>query len=120
MTAGRKIKIKMVPYEKIKSEGLKNLISILEEGSIILTDAKLTAKEEADLIEETMKNVSEKFVGIEMSSIDLSRSKANGIEKFRGALAERITGKKRGVTIIGPAKIIRKIEKNPEELLLYM
>lgn len=120
MAVMKKLKIKMVPYEKIKSEGLKNLISILEEGSIILTDAKLTAKEEADLIEETMKNVSDKFAGIEMSSLDLSKSKANGIEKFRGALAEKITGKKRGLTIIGPARIVRKIEKNPEELLLYM
>ncbi len=35
-------------------------------------------------------------------------------------IIERIAGKKRGLTIIGPAKIIRKIEKNPEELLLYM
>jgi len=115
------IRIKLIPYERLKREDVKNLVKDLKEGTIILVDAKLDPKEEADLIEATMKVVSEKFSGIELSSMDLAELKeATNLEKFKNMIIERIMGKKRGLTIIGPAKIIKKIEKNPEELLLHM
>ncbi len=115
------LRIKLIPYERLKKEKPKDLIKDLKEGTIILVDAKLDPKEEADLIEETMKVVSEKFSGIELSSMDLTELKeTTNFERFKNMIIERIMGKKRGLTIIGPAKIIKKIEKNPEELLLYM
>ncbi|NIO22673.1 MAG: DUF2073 domain-containing protein [Candidatus Aenigmarchaeota archaeon] len=115
------LRIKLIPYERLKREDAKKLVKDLKEGTIILVDAKLDPKEEADLIEETMKVVSTKFSGIELSSMELSELKeTTNFERFKNMVIERIMGKKRGLTIIGPAKIIRKIEKNPEELLLYM
>lgn len=116
-----KLRIKLVPYERLKKGEIKSLLKDLKEGTIIVVDAKLNSKEEADLIEETMKAVSGKFSGIELSSIDLAELKeTTNFERFKNMVIERIMGKKRGLTIIGPAKIIRKIEKNPEELLVYM
>ncbi|MCK5023393.1 MAG: DUF2073 domain-containing protein [Candidatus Aenigmarchaeota archaeon] len=115
------LRIKLIPYEKIKSKDYADVLKDLEEGTILLIDAKLTAAEEAALIEETMKIISDKFSGIELSSMELAHLKeAKGIDKFKNMLVEKILGKKRGLTIIGPAKIVRKIEKNPEDLLLYM
>ncbi|NIO19719.1 MAG: DUF2073 domain-containing protein [Candidatus Aenigmarchaeota archaeon] len=115
------LRIKLIPYERLKKGEVKSLIKDLKEGTIILVDAKLDPKEEADLIEETMKVVSTKFSGIELSSMDLKELKeSTSFERFKNMVIEKIIGKKRGLTIIGPAKIIRKIEKNPEELLLYM
>lgn len=115
------IKIKFLPYEKFKKNTLKKFLKDLEENTIILIDAKLEPAEEAHIIEETMMRVSEKFTGIELNSIDLSKSKAaNNIDRIKFKLIEALSGKKRGITIIGPAKIVRQIKKNPEELLLYV
>ena len=115
------LRIKLIPYEKLRKGNYSDLLKDLKEGTIILVDAKLTPAEEADLIEETMKIISDRFSGIELSSLELTELKdTTRMDRFRNLLIERILGKRRGLTIIGPAKIIRKIEKNPEELLLYM
>lgn len=115
------LRIKLIPYEKLKRGNYSDLLKDLKEGTIILVDAKLTPSEEADLIEETMKIISDRFSGIELSSLELTELKGTTrMDRFRNLIIERILGKRRGLTIIGPAKIIRKIEKNPEELLLYM
>lgn len=115
------LRIKMIPYERLKKEKFSKLFKDLKEGTIILVDAKLTPAEEAKIIEETMKIVSDRFSGIELSSIELKNLETStNFDRFKNMLVERILGRKMGLTVIGPAKIVRKIEKNPEELLLYM
>jgi len=112
------LKIKFLPYEKFKESGSKSLLRELKGNTLILIDAKLTAEEEAELIKDTMKRVSDNFSGIELSSIELF--KPNGLGRIKAAFLEFLLRKKRGLTIIGPARIVRRIEKNPEELLVYM
>ncbi|RLI98651.1 MAG: hypothetical protein DRO99_00235 [Candidatus Aenigmatarchaeota archaeon] len=115
------LKIKFVPYEKFKENNLGKFMKELKHNTIVLIDAKLSADEEAKLIKETMEKVSNDFSGIEMNSLELSTGKQeSGIDVVKNMIIERITGKKRGLTIIGPAKTVRQIRKNPEELLLYM
>ena len=80
------LRIKFVPYERIKEEKFKKILKDLAENTIILVDAKLDAKEEAALIAETMRNVSEKFAGIELSFIDINGKKKQGhYGKLKGA-----------------------------------
>jgi len=115
------LKIRFVPYEKFKENHLRGFLGSMRDNTIILIDAKLTPEEEANLIKETMEKVSGHFSGIELNSLELANGKSmDGIGKFKNAIIERIIGKKRGLTIIGPAKTVRQIRKNPEELLLYM
>ena len=115
------LRIKFVPYERIREEKFKKILKDLEDNTIILVDAKLDAKEEAALIAETMKCVSDKFSGIELSSIEINSKKDNGrYYKLKNAFIERIIGKKRSMTVLGPARVVQKIKKNPEELLLYL
>jgi hypothetical protein len=124
----KKLAIKFLPYEKFKQNGSRKFLRQIKGDTIILVDAKLSAEEEAGLIQETMKRIrnGKDFSGIELSSLDLSRSKMpkNNLEKLiltmKNRFVETIIGKKRGMTIIGPAKIVQKIERNPEELLLHM
>ena len=111
------IKIKLIPYESIR-EDFRKVLKALEGNALVLIDAKLDPQEEADLISKTMEKFSERFSGIELSSIETPQITA--FEKFKSSLAEALTGKKRGLTIIGPAGIVRKIKKNPQELLVYM
>lgn len=115
-----KLKIKILPYENLKKYQFNSIFKDLKEDTIILVDAKLKSEEEAQLIKETMKKVSEKFSGIELSSLELSSgNNINFFEKLKKNFIEIIIGKKRGLTLIGPAKLIRKIKKNPEHLMLY-
>lgn len=115
------LKIKFIPYEKMKRGNISDMLRDVKENTIILIDAKLKPEEEAKLIEKTMEQVSEKFSGIELSSIDLSSEEdPNRFGKFRNILIEKIIGKKRGMTVIGPGNIIKKIKKNPEDLMLYV
>jgi len=118
----KNLKIKFVPYEKYRREGMKAIMKDLRQETIVLIDAKLPAEEEAKIIEETMKRIngnSNSFTGIELSSIDFTGKTSNSLEWLKNVLIQTIIGKKRGMTIIGPAKIVRRIDKNPEELLLY-
>ncbi|VVB61539.1 Uncharacterised protein [uncultured archaeon] len=115
-----KLKIKFIPYEKTDGNSFGRLLKDLKKDTIILIDAKLNPEHEAELIKRTMEHVSEKFSGIELSSIELATKKDSASAKLMDVLFHLTTGKKRGMTIIGPAHIIRKIEKNPEELMVYV
>ena len=115
------LKIKFMPYEKFSKGSLDEFIESLKEDTIVLIDAKLKAEQEADIIKETMMRVSQKFPGIEMSSIELFHDEnLNNFGRIKNAFIEAMIGKKRGMTLIGPAKIVHKIKKTPEELLLYI
>src|SRR3989338_4843325 len=113
------IKIKILPYESLSDAKVKNLLKDLESNTIILIDAKLRAEEEAHLIEATMKKVSNKFKGIELDSLD-PIEETDFFIKMKNSLVELISGKKRGITLIGPSTIIKQIKKNPENLMLSL
>ena len=114
------VKIKFMPYEKFKKNNNKSILRDLQSNTILLIDAKISPEEEAYIIEQTMKRISDKFTGVEMSSLELGEKNTNALKKLKNVLLEKILGKKRGLTIIGPAKIVRRIKRNPEELLVYM
>ena len=117
----KKVKIKFIPYEKFKAEEINSVLKDLEENTIIMIDAKLKAEEEALVIKEALKRVTTKFTGIELGSLDLTSGKdRTAFEKIKNSIIEVVIGKKRGITIIGPAKIVHRIKKDPEDLLLYM
>ena len=59
------IRIEFVPFEKLKDLSSKRkvskIVNIVKKNSVLIIDGKLSADEEAALIEETMKKVSKKF-----------------------------------------------------------
>lgn len=114
------LKVKFVPYENIGN--LKEILKDLQQNTILMIDAKLSVEEETNIIEETMRKISGKFSGIELSSLSLSDSvgQDNLFEKLKVRFFELLTKKQRGITVIGPARIIKRIEKNPDDLLLDM
>lgn len=79
----------------------RNVIVVLEEG--------LRPWEEAELIEATMRDIDSKdFFGIEFYRID---SKEQGL---RDKIAEFIAGKKTGMTIVGPTRMVEAIKREPD------
>ena len=114
------IKIKLVPYETLKDDEFVKVLKNIREDTILLIDAKLNPDEELHLIKDTMASVNDKFSGIELGSLELASEKNGNMSKIRNALIEKLLGKKRGLTIVGPATLVHKIKRNPKELMLYI
>lgn len=111
------LRLKFIPYEMVRND-FNKIMRALQNDALVLIDAKLDPEEEADLIKDTMERLSGKFKGIELSSLGFSDK--GRFDKVRNMVAELLTGKKRGFTLIGPAHVVRKIKRNPSELMVYM
>ena len=104
------------------------ILSKVKDGSILVVNGVLTPDEEMVLIKETMRRVDDGFPGIEVCSLkkelkgwkQFFETLSNGREKISRSFWSGITGKppktklKTGITLIGPAKIIKNIKKNPD------
>ena len=68
-----------------------------------------------------MENIDKKFPGIEIANLY-----SNGIENLsfkeraKIFIVNKLFGRKRGLTIIGPAKLVRQIKRNPDNVVLKM
>jgi hypothetical protein len=114
--------------KKTKKKRINFILNKVKDGSILVTDGVFNSDEEMDLIKETMRKVDEGFPGIEVCGLKKT------VKGF-GSLAERFTDQKEklqkffsglrgnkeektslrtGLTLIGPAKVVKEIKKNPE------
>lgn len=83
--------------ERIK----RNVIIVLEEG--------LSPREEAELIAATMREIDARdFHGIEFYRLDSRET------RLRERIANYISGKKSGLTIVGPTRMVEAIKKEPD------
>jgi hypothetical protein len=117
--------IEFVPFERLMVMSPEQRVSLIvkhvKNNSIMITDGKLDVEEEAKLIETTMRQISKKFTGIEVASIETGDLRKNQPLNFmRDKISELISGKKRGITIVGPAKLVKKIKKKPDRISLLM
>ncbi len=115
--------IQFVPYAEIMSmngeERVKYLISIVKKDKIALLEGQLRKDEEAKLISDTMSSINTKFKGIELAVIYPQNLSLSWIHKVRSTLASFLSGQKSGLTIIGPATVVREIKQDPEKIQLF-
>lgn len=111
--------------KKTKKERINFILRKVKDGSILVIDGVMRPEEELDLIRETMRRVDDGFPGIEVCSLKKpTRGFQSLVEKFseqRLRLIKTLTGKlpektglKTGITLVGPARYIKKIKKNPD------
>lgn len=114
--------------EKPRIARINFILDKVKDGTILITDGVLKSDEEMDLIRETMHRVDDGFPGIEVCSL---KKPVKGfqafVEKFylqkeriqnfvayiKGGKIEK-SNLRTGLTLIGPAKLIKKIKKNPD------
>lgn len=114
-----------VPFEELSDldseRKIQKLIRIVKQNKLVLMEGTLTAQEEADLIEETMATIDSKFKGVEITSFNPIEKNSKQIQdKLRRMFMEMIWGRRRGLTIIGPANIVREIRKDPNRIQLFL
>jgi len=119
------VTIELVPYSAIESLSslgrIRKLLNIAKQNKIVLLQGRLTKMEETELIKTTMEEISKDFKGIELAVIDPGKSKASGLfSTFKMQLATVLLGDQTGLTIIGPASVVKSIKKDPNKIQLLL
>ncbi|MBI2106364.1 DUF2073 domain-containing protein [Candidatus Woesearchaeota archaeon] len=116
------LRLQVIPYSEIANltseSKITKVLKIAKSNKIILLEGRLSSTEEALLIERTMSNIDRRFKGIEICSIGDSESQ-DFIKKVKRGLAQLLLGiGASGLTIIGPASIIKEIKRDPDKIEL--
>ena len=116
------VTLQFVPYHEIEELGsarrVKKLIDIVKQNKIALLQGRLKKEEEADLISIAMEEFGKKFKGIELAVINPDEKGNEGLKKIRNNFFNFILGDRQGLTIIGPASIVKEIKKDPNKIEL--
>lgn len=117
------VTLQFLPYQEIESlssaKRIQKLLNIVKSNKIVMLQGRLKKEEEKDLIEITMEEIDEKFKGIELSVIYPQKNYKNFLEKFRKGVYNYLLGDRNGMTIIGPATIVKEIKKDPNKIELF-
>ena len=117
------LKIQFIPYSEIEQLApdarVNKLLRISKENKIVVMEGRLKPEEETLLIQRTMESISKNFKGIELCTIYPDKNKKQDISKaLKDIMARFLLGDREGLTIIGPANIIKDIKKNPDNIEL--
>src|SRR3989344_5686591 len=88
---------------------IDKLLNVVKEDKIVLLEGKLSKDEETNLIRKTMSQIDDSFKGIEIATLDSRNSNIS----VKNMLMNLFIGNRQGVTIIGPATIVKEIKKQP-------
>ena len=114
------ITIEFVPFDDITGlppkQVVNKLFKIVMNKKVVLLEGRLTPEEEADLIQKTMRSINNRFKGIEIATLsDITQTE--GIDLRKGLL-KLLMGRRHGLTLIGPATIIKEIKRDPNKIQL--
>src|SRR3989344_2062085 len=116
------ITLQFVPYSeliKLTPVGrIKKILDIAKENKIVLVEGRLKPSEEAELIQRTMEEVNKDFKGIELCTIYPESKNGDTIDKLKATMLNVLIGNRRGLTIIGPATIVKEIKRDPNKIQL--
>lgn len=112
------IKFSFIPFDafadKSSEEKIKMIVEKTKENVILILEGALTPEEEVTLIQEALSNVdTESYFGVEFISM---YSQSNSL---RERIANMIAGKRSGITLIGPKKIIEEMKREQNYILLF-
>jgi hypothetical protein len=108
-------------------EKLKKVFKIVKKNKIVLMQGRLKPQEEAQLIEQTMGQITKKFSGISFCTIlpdknGKSKRKDEGKVPMvlKSVFYNMFLRNRDTLTIIGPANLVKEIRKNPNRIDLMM
>ncbi len=116
------VTIQLLPYteiETLSSVGrIRKLLNIAKQDKIVLLQGRLRKEEETELIKATMEEINKEFKGIELAVIHPAQSQLSGLQKLKNDMLSAVLGDRQGLTIIGPASVVKAIKKDPNKIEL--
>lgn len=117
------VTFQFIPYADIEylspAKRVNKLLNIIKNEKIVIMEGRLKKEEEADLIEITMEEINNRFKGIEISVIYPDKERHKGMKRVKSSFFNMLLGDRQGLTIIGPASLVKKIEQNPNRIELF-
>ena len=117
------VTLHFVPYTEIESLSslgrIRKLLNAAKQNKIVLLQGRLKKEEETELIKTTMEEINKEFRGIELAVINPTQAALEGFSKFKNDLLSFVLGDRQGLTIIGPANVVKAISKDPDKIELY-
>ncbi len=114
--------LQIVPYTEIahlSSLGrIRKLLNIVKENKIVLLQGRLSKEEETELIKITMEEINKDFKGIELAVIEPPKENINRLDTLKEGIASILLGNRQGLTVMGPANIVKEIKKDPKKIEL--
>ncbi|OIO27978.1 hypothetical protein AUJ16_01845 [Candidatus Micrarchaeota archaeon CG1_02_60_51] len=98
---------KLAPERK-----LAVIIEAVKHNKIIVLEEGLTREEERELFSRVMHEIGKGggFTGIEIVGL------GGEVDGVRASLIKMLGGKTKGLTVVGPEKLVREIKRNPEKI----
>lgn len=111
--------ISYAEIEELNSEKrIAKLIKLVKDRKIIILEGRLRSDEEAELIRRTMEEIDNDFKGIELSVVYPKSKNDDFFTKIKAVFVNMLLGDRLGVTIIGPANVIKEIKQDPTRIQL--
>ncbi len=83
-------------------EKISMIVNRVKDGDLVVIEGGLTPEEEAELIETTMREIDvENFTGIDIFTLEKDKTSFFGLSKSKIV----------GITIIGPANVMKAVKK---------
>ena len=115
--------LQFVPYSDIaplnSEERIDKILGIVKKENIVLMQGRLKPEEETKLIQITMEMINKNFKGIEICTIYPEEKNMKVFRKFTQGVVKSILGHSDGITIIGPASIVKEIRRDPDKIHLF-
>lgn len=116
--------LQYLPYTEIAGldadRRVEKILGLVKKNRIVLLEGKLKHEEETELIKQTMESIDDDFKGIELGSIEPSTKESQALlEKIKKGMASILLGDRVGMTIIGPASIVKEIKQDPEKIQVF-
>jgi hypothetical protein len=117
------VTFQFIPHHEISelssAKRVIKLLNVVKQNKIVLLEGRLKKEEEADLIEITMEEIGDKFKGIELAVIDPDKSRIGGMTRLKYGLANVLLGDRQGITVVGPATVVKNIKRNPNSIEVF-
>ena len=115
--------LQFVPYAEIEhlepDARINRLLNIVKDNKIVLMQGRLQPEEETLLIQHTMLNIKKQFSGIEICTIFPEEKDLQFFNKMRKEMVKMLVGNRDGMTIIGPASVVKEIRRDPNKIQLF-
>ncbi len=115
--------LQFVPYGDIEHLGsdqrIKKLLGIVKDEKVILMQGRLKPEEETKLIQQTMELIAEEFKGVEICTIYPEEKNLQLFSRVKKEMVKFLLGNRDGITIIGPASVIKEIKRDPNKIELF-
>ncbi len=121
-----KLAIDFIPIELLTKsspeERVELILDKIKARKIIVLNSRFDPRDEAALIKRTMESINKTFTGVEIASISSSEllGDTSWFARFKESIVNFLTGGRSGITVIGPAKIVRQIKREPDRISLFI